>query len=76
MWAQWVLCADACFDVIRTRDGQAAAGDKDPPGMGANFFGRMWTRVLTADELQFMTIPVAEFMASAANAILPHSMKY
>ena len=35
--------------------------------MGANFFGHMWTRVLTKNELQFMTIPVAEFMASVAN---------
>ena len=27
----------------------------------------MWTRVLSHEELQFMTIPVAEFMASVAN---------
>ena len=65
--SQWVLRADACFDVTRSRDGLVTAGDKDPPGMGANFFGRMWTRVLSSDELQFMTIPVAEFMASVAN---------
>ena len=68
---EWILRADACFDVvIDPTTGRVAAGAADPPGMGGHFFGALWTRPFSEEELQVWTTPVAEFAAAVVNLIV------
>ena len=61
---EWVIVTDACFDVVKDDAGRVVRGDKDPPGMGGDFYGFAWGYVFTEAELQFFTIPTAELTAS------------
>ena len=75
---EWLVQSDACFDVVKTRvqaaDGtvrvHVAAGDKDPPGMGGDLYGRKWHYAFTDAQLQYWNIPPAEFIASILSLIL------
>jgi hypothetical protein len=61
---EWLIDTDACFDVVAGADGRVLAGDKDPPGMGGDFYGAAWNYTFTEEELQFFTIPTAELTAA------------
>ena len=58
--------SDACFDT-KVVNGRVERGAKDPPGMGRFCHGEWWCHVFSEDELQYFTIPVAEFTASILN---------
>ena len=77
----WALASDACMDTVVV-DGVKVAGClhggvnskgqpmHDPPGMGGVLYGRLWQYPFTADEIEVVTIPVAEFMAAVVGLLV------
>ena len=77
----WTLASDACMDVVSV-GGVPVAGclhgglDRhgqpmhDPPGMGGVLYGRLWQYAFSADEIEVVTIPVAEFMAAVVGLMV------
>ena len=62
---EWLIDTDACFDIeVDPATGIVSRGDKDPPGMGGDFYGAAWNYTFTDEELQVFTIPTAELTAA------------
>ena len=64
----WDASSDACMDVTKI-DGVVVAkrgnlpGEHDPPGMGGYLYGLLWQYAFSAEQIEVLTIPVAEFIA-------------
>ena len=64
----WDASSDACMDVTKINGVVVAKrgnlpGEHDPPGMGGYLHGLLWQYAFTAEEIEVVTIPIAEFMA-------------
>ena len=61
---EWAMASDACFDIIIVDGVQCGApAPADWPGMGGSMHCYLWNYLFSKEEIEVLTIPVAEFIA-------------